>query len=255
MRRTLGAALILALLATPAAAAASTPTLRGSHRSMIRQNAIARANDFTFVRSPAQVREWVQKGRLLPLPGNDAYRVDGASFPYARPEIRTFVERLSSQYLSGCGEPLVVTSATRPLDRQPRNASELSVHPAGMAVDLRVSGRHDCRAWLENALLALEGKGVLDVTRERRPPHYHVAVFPQAYAKHVAALLADSARKALQARAAAVSLASPPPAARRAAAHPVESSGGEPAWVDALALILTGAIAIGLARRSQRRSG
>lgn len=255
MRRTLGAALTLALLAAPAAASASTPTLRGSHRSMIRQNAIARENDFTFVRSPAQVREWVQKGRLVPLPGNDAYRVDGASFPYARPEIRTFVERLSFQYLSGCGEPLVVTSATRPLDRQPRNASELSVHPAGMAVDLRVSRSRDCRSWLEKVLLALEGKGLLDVTRERRPPHYHVAVFPQAYAKHVAALLADSARKALQAREAAVRLVPLPPAARHAATHPAESRGGEPAWVDALALILTGAIAVGLAHRSRRSSG
>ena len=37
------------------------------------------------------------------------------------------------------------------------------------------------RAWLESALLQLENRGVLDVTRERNPPHYHVAVYPAAY--------------------------------------------------------------------------
>lgn len=254
MRRTPGAALILALLAVPAAAAASTPTLRGSHGSMIRQNTIARENDFTFVRTPAQVREWVQKGRLVPLPGNGDYSVIGASFPYARPEILTFVERLAAHYRTGCGEPLVVTSATRPLNRQPRNASDLSVHPAGMAVDLRLSGSGVCRSWLEGALLSLEGKGLLDVTRERRPPHYHVAVFPQAYAKFVAAFLADSARKALLAREDSIRTAPPAAAAHHAAAAGAESKRSEPSWVDALALLLTGAIALGLARRARRTS-
>ncbi|HYW06042.1 MAG TPA: hypothetical protein VE913_03745, partial [Longimicrobium sp.] len=67
----------------------------------------------------------------------------------------------------------------------PGNAHTLSVHPAGMAVDFRVSRNAECRTWLEGTLLGLERAGVLDVTRERMPPHYHVAVFPDAYSAYV----------------------------------------------------------------------
>jgi hypothetical protein len=84
-----------------------------------------------------------------------------------------------------------VTSLTRPLNRQPRNASDLSVHPAGMALDLRTSRRSSCRRWIESTLLSLEKKGVLEATRERRPAHYHVAIFPTSYLHYVSALTGD----------------------------------------------------------------
>jgi hypothetical protein len=56
-----------------------------------------------------------------------------------------------------------------------------------MAVDLRIPASADARRWLETELLDLEQADVLDVTRERRPPHYHVAVFPEAFAAFAAA--------------------------------------------------------------------
>jgi LysM repeat protein len=34
----------------------------------------------------------------------------------------------------------------------------------------------------------LDGSGVLDATRESRPPHYHVVIFPKQYAAHVSRL-------------------------------------------------------------------
>ena len=100
--------------------------------------------------------------------------------------MKTFIERLSDQYRDACGERLVVTSLTRPITRQPPNASAISVHPTGMAVDLRRSDSSGCRQWLETVLLDLEGKGVLEATREQYPPHYHVAVFPNPYLQYVA---------------------------------------------------------------------
>ena len=102
----------------------------------------------------------------------------------ARPETRLFIERLSSQYREACGEKLIVTSATRAKSTQPSNSHRLSVHPTGAAVDLRVSKSQKCRDWLEWALLGMEGSGLLDITREYRPPHYHVALFPSAYATY-----------------------------------------------------------------------
>jgi hypothetical protein len=112
------------------------------------------------------------------------------SFPYARPEVDLFLRRLAGQYHAACGERLVVTSLTRPTTRQPRNASDRSVHPTGMAVDLRYSWSRGCRAWLERVLLDLERAGVLDATLERHPAHYHVAIFPRAYDAYVERLVA-----------------------------------------------------------------
>jgi len=95
--------------------------------------------DYTFIKDPAEVRRFVRGGLLVPVPGNSDYQVDeDVSFPFARPEVLTFIERLSRQYRAACGEVLVVTSLTRPKNRQPRNSSKRwSVHPTGMAVDLR----------------------------------------------------------------------------------------------------------------------
>ena len=183
-RRVAGA--FVALGALLAASSVDAQSLKGSRTSLIRQRQWAVSHDFTFLRSPADVRDFVRKGLLVPLSGNRDYETHAVSFPYSRPEVRMFVERLAAQYRAACGEKLVVTSATRPITRQPRNASRLSTHPAGMAVDLRRSRRASCRSWLERVLLQLERTGVLEATREWRPPHYHVAISPQAYAQYVA---------------------------------------------------------------------
>ncbi len=167
-------------------------SLRGSSASLDRQVAQSRRHDFTHLAGPEQLRRFVDAGVLVHLPGNRDYTLVDVSFPFARPEVRLFVERLSSQYRQACNERLVVTSLTRPLSHQPRNASDRSVHPTGMAIDLRrPAGR--CRSWLEGVLLTLEGRGVLEATRERRPPHYHVAVYPRPYAAYVRTLTARTA--------------------------------------------------------------
>ncbi|HEY0674409.1 MAG TPA: DUF5715 family protein [Longimicrobiales bacterium] len=182
--RTHALAALLALL--PATAFAAGGSLRGSPSSMNRQHDIAVDEELTFYRTPGAILAEVAEGTLTSLDGNENYRVANVSFAYAVPEVRMFVERIAEQYRNACNEQLVVTSLTRPKNKQPRNAHVLSVHPAGMAVDLRISERAQCRSWLEKTLLSLEGEQVLDVTRERRPPHYHVAVFPTPYREYAA---------------------------------------------------------------------
>jgi hypothetical protein len=174
----------IAVVALPAQAA----SLRGSRASLLLQERAARRHDFTYMRTGAQVGRFAASGFVVELRGNADYKLAGVSFPYARPEVKTFVERLGKQYRAACGEPLVVTSLTRPKSRQPYNASNLSVHPTGMAVDLRRSKRAACRAWLEDTLLELERHDLVEATRERHPPHYHVAVFPGPYRRYVAGL-------------------------------------------------------------------
>ena len=160
-------------------------SLRGSARSVDHQFRVAQDHDFTFIKNPAQVERFVEAGYLVRVRSNRNFELHAVSYPFARPETRTFILRLSEQYRRACGEKLVVTSLTRPLSRQPWNASSRSVHPTGMAVDIRRSNSRACRSWLERVLISLEKTGVLEATREYRPPHYHVALFPKPYARYV----------------------------------------------------------------------
>jgi hypothetical protein len=152
---------------------------------MREQHKVAVERDLIFMGDAAEVRKLADEGGLLTLESTDDYRLNAVSYPYAVAEVKLLIERLGRQYREANGAPLVVTSLVRPTSSQPRNAHDLSVHPAGMAVDLRVPQDAKARRWLESVLLQLENKGVLDVTRERYPPHYHVAVFPAAYAAYV----------------------------------------------------------------------
>jgi len=175
----------LVLLAIGVAEPAAAQSLRGSRASLDLQNRMARQHDFTYIDTPSRVRFFANQGWLVRVEPNRHFDLHAVSFPYARPELDLFVRRLSEQYHRACGEPLVVTSLTRPTTRQPRNASDRSVHPTGMAVDLRYSWNRTCRRWLEDVLTSLERQGVLEATLERRPRHYHVALFPSPYASYV----------------------------------------------------------------------
>lgn len=181
MHRTpIAAAALLALAAAPAAADVPV-TLRGSPESMERQHRVAREHGLAFARTPAQIRQMESRGELVRLePNGDFGLLEGLN-PVAHPVTRGFVERTAAGYREACGERLIVTSLTRPSSRQPANSHPLSVHPTGIAVDLRIARTAACRDWLESTLLRLEREGALDVTRERRPPHYHVALFPGPY--------------------------------------------------------------------------
>jgi hypothetical protein len=187
-RRMTVAAMVLAVFGAGAVPAeAKSPSLRGLPAQMVEQNQVAKSHGLAFYRTSAEIHEALASGALVELRGNENYDVaDFVRHPYAHPVAALFVERLSAQYREACGQKLVVTSAVRPSNGQPRNSHALSVHPAGMALDLRVSDRASCRSWLENALMGMERRGVLNGIRERHPPHYHVAVYPEQYLAYAA---------------------------------------------------------------------
>jgi LysM repeat protein len=187
MRRLVLAVVGILLFANSAELGAQA-ALKGSRTTMLRQNSIAQSHDYTFLRTSSDVQRFAGMGLLVPVRNTASLKLASVSYPYARPAVKLFAERLASQYRASCGEKLVITSLTRPLSKQPRNASDLSVHPAGMALDIRMSKRRACRKWLEKTLVSLERRGVIDATRERRPVHYHVAVFPARYERYVAQL-------------------------------------------------------------------
>ncbi len=162
--------------------------MKGSTTSITRQNQEALRYGYSFLENSQAIAQFVDRGILVRISTNRSMELHDVSYPYARPGVKMFLDRLSTQYQSACGEKLTITSLTRPINRQPTNASSASVHPTGMAADIRIPNKSGCRSWLERTLLSLEDAGVLDVTRERNPPHYHVAVFTQTYEHYVATL-------------------------------------------------------------------
>jgi hypothetical protein len=132
-----------------------------------------------FFESDAGVRGALRDGVFVRLTGNSDYRLGDVSYAYVLPSTRAFVHRLAADYHATCGERLVVTSGVRPRSMRLSNSVSRSVHPTGMAVDLRKPARATCLSWLRGRLSAMESAGTIEATEEHRPPHFHVAVFPR----------------------------------------------------------------------------
>jgi LysM repeat protein len=164
--------------------------LRGSQASVERMYSFAVAHDFDFHSTAASVRSAASGGGLVALSSSTAdYELHNVQYPYVMPAVKVFVERLAGQYRASCKQKLVVTSAARPTNMRVRNASDLSVHSTGMAVDLRSTNiAFACRTWLRKTLESLERAGVVEATEERKVPHFHVAVYPAPYNNYVAQL-------------------------------------------------------------------
>ncbi len=168
----------------------SSTSLRGSKASISKMYTFARRHDIDFLRTAADVDAAIVRGKLVPLSGTAFYEVSAAvGFAYATPEARHFVETLAPHFVRNCNAPLVITSATRPETRQPRNASQLSVHPTGIAVDLRKPYPGSCLSWLRDTLTTMEDNGLIEVTEERHPPHFHVAVLAEPGSAPIAGLI------------------------------------------------------------------
>ncbi len=183
MRIQIPTLLLLAAVLTPSLEA---QTLRGSRASVERIHRQALTHDLHFYETADGVRRAHQRGVFVRLTGNADYSLHNVSHPYLLPEAETFVVRLASQYRAACGEKMVVTSAVRPRNQRLANGSDKSVHPTGMALDLRRPANARCLTWLRETLLSLEGRGVIEAVEERNPPHFHVAVFPTPYRRYAA---------------------------------------------------------------------
>lgn len=153
-------------------------TLRGSKAAVDRAYHTAKRGGVTFARSRREVERLANAGAYVRLrPSTPSYRLAGVAMPYVRPTTRGFLTTFAAEYRSACREPLTVTSAMRPTSVHLRNSVAKTVHPTGMAVDLRLPRGARCRAWMRDRLLTYEQLGVVDATEERRPAHFHVTVF------------------------------------------------------------------------------
>ncbi len=175
-------------------------SLRGSSSSVDRQVIAARRAGLKRYKSRRQVLKAIKQGRLKRVRPNHYLELANVSYPYAHPKLHTLLNRLARLYYQHCRTRLVVTSLTRPINEQPRNGSKRSVHPAGIAADLRVPP-YVCRKWLRSTLLSWEKQGVIEATREKRPPHFHLVAIPNRLSRTKVAQLKASSPKKLRKKA------------------------------------------------------
>lgn len=182
MKSTIRRALIASCLAASVpAASGEAQSLRGSTTSVHTMYRQALSHGLHFYQTSEGIRRAAARGDFVRLTGNGDYALGSVSHPYVLPITRTFVHRLAAQYRAQCGERLVITSAARPKAMRLANGVAQSVHPTGMAVDLRKPRNARCLTWLRSTLAYLDAQGVIDAIEERNPPHFHVAVFPTPY--------------------------------------------------------------------------
>lgn len=206
----------LALIAVCFAAAApvdraAAQSLRGSTSSVDVMYRQAVSHDLHFYQTSAGIRRAADRGDFVRLGGNVDYALGSVSHPYVLPITRTFIHRLAAQYRLRCGERLVVTSGARPRSMRLSNSVSRSVHPTGMAVDLRKPTNPQCLRWLRETLAYLDAQGVVEAIEESRPPHFHVAVFPTPYHRYVQSGVPTRIASAASAPAGPGSSASEPP--------------------------------------------
>lgn len=160
--------------------AAEPKDLHGSRASVEKMYDFATSHHLSFYLTPETLDDGIARGRLVPLTGDSTFDLArGVGFSYATREARDFVVQFAPQYLAACGSPLTVTSAARPTTRQPHNANPLSVHPTGIAVDLRRPPSGPCLTWVRGALDQLERRGYVEATEEHHPVHIHIAVLTE----------------------------------------------------------------------------
>lgn len=156
----------------------------GEYSTSERQQLFANAHSIPFIRTDAEYRRYIRSGHLVRL--EHPLLVVGARRPYVLPSTAQFIYAIVVEFNNaGCGR-LRVNDAMRLISERPANGSPFSVHPAGMALDLRVINLSErCHTVLSELLHAAEAEGRADATREWFPEHFHVVVVPELQPRRV----------------------------------------------------------------------
>lgn len=152
--------------------------LKGSPESIQNQWLYAKGIELKFFETEDDVALAKKNGLLVPLWRNPKLMFVDVWHEYVLPTTRAFIDMFEKLRPQVCGQELVITGASRSLERLPPNGSLYTVHVTGMSVDFRIPESLECRQWFERTLLKFEGMHIIDVTLETSPWHYHIAVFP-----------------------------------------------------------------------------
>jgi hypothetical protein len=167
-------------------------TLRGTHDSLVRQNARAEQDSLERIEDDADLQDRIARGFLVRVPESSGLIVN-PGLPddrrYCRPWTADFLADLARAYQAQFHTALIVSSAVRTVEYQKRlmrtnhNAAEaegdiVSPHLTGATIDIAKSGLSKKQMlWMRNQLLNYQNAGVLDVEEEFRQRCFHITVY------------------------------------------------------------------------------
>jgi hypothetical protein len=157
----------------------------GEFSTSQRQLEYAQARGIPLMNTEEEYQSSVRSGRFVRLT-HPNLEVNEQTRPHVLPATAQFIYEVAEQFgRADCGR-LRVNGAGRLTSERPTNGSRDSVHPAGMALDLRVINLSErCYAVLSELLHEAERERRADVTREWEPEHFHVVVIPEQTARRV----------------------------------------------------------------------
>jgi hypothetical protein len=147
----------------------------GEVSSSKQQFGYAMENQLPFMTNEADYETRIASGYFVRLEG--PFLEVHAKRPYALPSTVAFATEMSVAYNTfGCGR-LVIKDTLRLTTERPKNGSPESVHPAGMALDIRTKYIPvECADWLRTYISQKEAEGKVDGTQEWKPEHLHIVV-------------------------------------------------------------------------------
>jgi hypothetical protein len=169
----------------------TTSRLRGSHASLIGQNAEIDRLQLPRIEDEKELKRLVHEKELLPIRNTSYMRVDprlDSDHRYCREWVLTFLEDMGKSFHKKYGGKIQVNSAVRTVEQQRkllrtnRNAAPIegdtaSSHLAGVTVD--VAKKHLSYAqvkWIRNYLLEMKDRGLVEAVEERWQAVFHIMV-------------------------------------------------------------------------------
>ncbi|MDR3750520.1 MAG: DUF5715 family protein [Terracidiphilus sp.] len=170
----------------------TTPPLRGSYISLVRQNEKLEAEGLERIEDEDDLSGRIAHKLLVPVPASAALLVN-SNLPeqhrYCRPWTARFLTDLARIHAAQFHRPLEVSSAVRTVEYQKRlqetngNAAPaegdiVSPHLTGATIDIAKQGlsRQEL-GWMRRWLLSLEAVGKIDVEEEFQQACFHITVY------------------------------------------------------------------------------
>jgi hypothetical protein len=167
-------------------------TLRGTHDSLVRQNARSEEENLQRIENDADLLDRIARGSLVRVPESTGLMVN-PSLPdnrrYCRPWTADFLTEIARAHHSQFHKPLIVSSAVRTVEYQTHlmringNAADaegdiVSPHLTGATIDIAKSGlsRRELQ-WMRSELIAYQNAGVIDVEEEFHQRCFHITVY------------------------------------------------------------------------------
>jgi hypothetical protein len=166
--------------------------LKGSHESLVRQNARSDEEGLTRIRDDADLHAMRRDGALVDLPTGPALVVDErlpANRRYCRSWTAQFLSDVSRVHYGRFHRPLQVNSAVRTVEYQrhlelvngnaaPAEGEDASPHLTGATIDIAKKGLSiEEVGWMRAYLQPLQAAGKIDVEEEFYQACFHITVY------------------------------------------------------------------------------